>query len=104
MMVTYAPEDAWSVSRIDLNNDGRDELILKTEADDCDARRGCDYLVAAEKSSHWIQLGRIKAFNILVSDKRTYGVRDLIVYNIPNNDFESVRYVWKPKSFKYEEK
>ena len=93
-LAEYAPGDAWDVSAIDLNDDGIDENILKTRSEFCDDTAGCQYIIAGRKQGEWIRLGGLKAFNILVSDRRTYGIRDLIVYNSTYNDFESVLYVW----------
>ncbi len=96
-------EDAWEVSNVDLNDDGPEESILKTKREYCHGDDGCLYVIAARKQDEWIKLGTFKAFNILVSDRRTYGIRDLIVYSVPNNDFESVHYVWNPKAYQYEQ-
>lgn len=96
-------DGGWEVSDIDLNDDGLKESILKTKREYCQSKDGCLYVIAAKKQGQWINLGVLNAFNILVSDRRTYGIRDLIVYSIPNNDFESVHYVWDPKAYQYEQ-
>ena len=89
---------------IDLNGDSVDEVLYQAAPPLCSENEGCTYFVTAKKKDSWIVIGEFKGFNILISDKRTYGIRDIIVYNIPHNDFESVRYAWNPKRYQYEQK
>ncbi|MEM6780280.1 MAG: hypothetical protein AAF569_00290 [Pseudomonadota bacterium] len=94
--------DDWITSTIDLNNDGLPEKIIKSDRQSCNDKNGCQYIVMAQKGRNWIELGDIKAFNILVSDDRTYGIRDLLVYATPNNDFDFERHAWNPRTYRYE--
>ena len=91
------------VNATDLNNDGKNEFILKTARSSCD-EGGCTHLIKAQKNAQWITLGTIHAHKIKVSDKTHYGVRDILAYTDAHNDFAPSRYVWNPKTFAYDRK
>jgi hypothetical protein len=92
------------LAAVDLNGDAGDEYILKKGGLDCSQDIGCPYTVHALKDGAWITIGTFTGFNLLISDKTTYGIRDILVYTFPYNDFKSERYAWNPAKFGYEKK
>ena len=99
------------VETLDPNEKGP-FLVAKTDLNGDDVP---EYFVKSTKSSdlknHWIIalkrrtptfLTKIPAKKIVVSDKKTYGIRKLIVYNRPENDFRKEIFVWNPIPFRFE--
>lgn len=86
----------------DLNKDGAKEWIVRETGSKCTANTGCPYFVYAQKNREWIEIGSFSAFKILIADKTEYGVRNILVYNLPLNDFATVTYGWSPEKYRYE--
>ena len=81
----------------DLNGDGVNEYFLKTTLQNSLQ----SHFIYALRHGKPIFLGRIEAHKIHPIDQKTYGVHDILVYNIPNNDFKAVTYRWNPYKFQY---
>jgi hypothetical protein len=82
---------------IDLNDDLIDEYVVKPHnINDCANAPLCLNYIVAFKARKPILLGQFDAHKILVSNKKTYGVRDLIVYNVNRNDFKYDTAHWNP--------
>lgn len=90
------------LSLVDLNDDGIYEYIVKPL--NCNKNMMCPHHVVAFKSREPILLLYIEAFRITPSDKRTYGISDLIIHNQMHNDFLSKNFGWNPFSYRYEQK
>jgi len=85
------------IAKDDLNNDLIDEYVLQ----DCGDGTFCDFSIVAFKDFNPITIGTFKAHKIVVSREKTYGVRNLIVYNQQYNDFAFQTASWDPFSFSY---
>lgn len=89
--------DAYDVAGTDLNDDGLDEFILKSKT--CDQK--CRFAVVAENNRKIIPLVSIEAANVVLGNEFEHGVRNLLVFENPNNDFDYVLYTWHPLSSTY---
>lgn len=103
-LIPALERDGTLAARVDLNGDARPEFIMKDGGQSCTPDKGCPYTVHARKNGEWIKIGAFEGFNILISDKTTYGIRDILVYTLPYNDFKSERYAWVPARYEYEKK
>ena len=100
---TKKAETSYVLAEIDLNGDSIDEYVIKPESNaDCPALPLCPYYVTAFQKHEPIIIGKFNAHKMLISDKKTYGIRQIIVYNVPHNDFTSETSSWNPHSFSYE--
>lgn len=90
------------IASVDLNNDALDEYIIKPASPkDCSAPPLCSHQIIALQDREPILIGKFDAHKMLVSNKKTYGIRDIIVYNIPYNDFKSETATWSPFHFRF---
>lgn len=88
---------------IDLNNDAIDEYIIKPKSmKDCPARPLCSYQIIAHQNHKPILIGQFDAHKVRIGDKKTYGIRQVILYNEPHNDFKTATALWNPYSFRFE--
>lgn len=86
------------IAKADLNNDLIDEYIVR----DCEGTDFCQHFIIAFKEFKPIKIGEFNAHKIVVSDKKTYGIQQLIVYNQQYNDFAFNTAIWNPFNFSYE--
>lgn len=101
---TLAETDATALhlAPVDLNNDMIDEYVVKPISErNCSQAPLCANYVIAFKARVPILLGKFDAHKILVSNKKTYGVHDLIVYNVRRNDFKFNTANWTPSKSLY---
>ncbi len=69
----------------DVNDDGINEHIF---IENCNARPAiCDAYIVAASGADITVLGTFKAGNIALSAHYTNGIRDILVYNTPKNDY-----------------
>lgn len=88
---------------IDLNNDAIDEYVVRPKnLNSCPKAPFCSYKIIAFKQRTPILIGSFDAHKILITDKKTYGIRDIIVYNQRYNDFIQKTAIWDPFSFRYQ--
>lgn len=91
------------LAHTDLNNDAIDEYIIKPASiADCSQKPLCPIIVVAFQEHKPILIAQFDAHKILISNKKTYGIRDIIVYNNRYNDFQFQTLNWSPYSFQYE--
>lgn len=91
------PEDLL-VAASDLNGDSAPEFIAAPRnRKNCHPLAGCTYAIAAFDGQTVTNLGFLKGFSIVLSDKRSYGIREILVYSNPDNDYAHARYIWDPK-------
>ena len=96
-------QDIYHLAPFDLNNDAIDEYIIKPKsAKNCPQAPLCPYQIVAFQERQPILIGSFDAHKILISDKKTYGIRHIIVYNQRHNDFKTAIAVWNPFSFRFE--
>jgi len=88
------------IAPADFNDDFINEYILKPES--CAKGTICTHVLMAYMEEKPIQIGEIDAHKIMLSFKKDYGVKRLIVYNQEHNDFASVQSRWNPHIFRYE--
>lgn len=77
----------------DLNDDGINEYII-TENCSYGTPKPCDTWVVANNNGNLSILAQFTAKNIALSNKYTNGIRDLLVYNDPGNDFRYTIFRW----------
>ncbi|MAI62874.1 MAG: hypothetical protein CBB87_10405 [Micavibrio sp. TMED27] len=87
------------LSKIDLNEDGLDEYIVRDGS--CIDNHFCEYGVVAKTNQGYINLLRIKSFNLMLGNEYTKGVRNLRVYNNRLNDFNYTTYIWSTSRLSY---
>ena len=92
--------DQYDIAHIDLNGDGADEYITKNK--DCSSKEGfCSYNIFGLNNSSVYKLGTLEAHTLMISDQRSYGIRQLIAYQNPINDFDYSIYRWDPAQSRF---
>lgn len=98
-----APDVEYLLAPIDLNNDAIDEYVIKPKSmKDCPTRPLCSYQIIAHQNHMPILIGQFDAHKMRIGDKKTYGIRQVILYNEPHNDFKTATALWNPYSFRFE--
>lgn len=92
--------DPPQVARVDLNQDGLDEFVIKT--DKCNAAdQACAFLFLAETSGKMYGLGEINARGVLIGNETKNGVRNILAFQNDQNDYDYQIYVWEPIRAQY---
>ena len=82
----------------DLNEDGVDEILLKSER----CAPLCRFYVFAQAGVGTpIKIGQFEALKLSLSNRYQNGVRSLLLYKNTQNDFESEEYVWDMQQRRY---
>jgi hypothetical protein len=76
-------------ARTDLNGDGVPEYLATS------AKNPSKHVILGLRRRQVTEMGKMTAQKLEISDKKTYGVRDLLVYNQPRNDFFFELWVWR---------
>lgn len=91
------------LSPVDLNDDAIDEYIVRPKSNkNCPKKPLCPHKIVAFQDYKPIYIGSVDAHKILISDKKTYGIRHIIVYNQAHNDYAHTTMLWDPSSFRYQ--
>jgi len=98
----YPDVTSIELAKIDLNADGLAEYIARPARTACAQSQFCLYTLVVFKDRTPLLLNKIEAKNLMISTKKTYGIRDLIVYTNPQNDFQARIYSWNPFSFRFD--
>ena len=101
---TFGPV-SMAIGRIDLNGDGTPEIIavLNDQTLFCDLNFACPYFIFAYTKRGLVEIAKFRAAGFKISNKKTKGILDLIVYETENpNAF--VSYKWDERSYKEEKK
>lgn len=88
---------------LDLNGDGADEIFLEMALPPGSCAPVClnrYFLFGGEKGRLFL-IGALTGTRLTVSDARTYGVRDIQLFDDPLDDFKSTRHVWQPAERHY---
>lgn len=94
---------AYEIAKIDFNNDLIDEYVIKPKGrDKCTQANLCTYTLVALQDYNPFKIGEFNAHKLLILDKKTYGIRDIIVYNDSYNDFKNITARWNPFTFSYQ--
>ncbi len=91
--------DKIDVARADLNEDGIDEFLVKIAC--FPEEKLCDYRILAETGEEITELGAMKAVKIGLGSGYSEGVRNLLAYRNPANDFDHNVYIWKSEAIRY---
>ncbi|MEZ5919446.1 MAG: hypothetical protein R3D66_05965 [Alphaproteobacteria bacterium] len=88
-----------TIAPIDLNEDGLDEFIVKPKM----CAKECDFTVMAENGNNGqlIALGTLKGRELLPGNAYSHGVRHLLLFDDPNNDYSYSVYVWAAERSRY---
>ncbi len=90
----------FSIAHIDLNNDGIDEHILKEKG--CTEKKyDCLHLIMAEKTDNLILLGHINSRDLMIGQTYSHGIKDLLSFENPINEYKFNIYMWSPLQKKY---
>ena len=93
-------EDNLDIARVDLNEDGLNEFIVRDAA--CgNTGDFCDFDVLAEDKGKIISLGHIRARTLVLGNQYSAGVRHILAYQNPVNDYSYAVYVWEPERSRY---
>lgn len=92
-----------AVARANLNGDATPELLLRVVflAQACSGPCRDLFFVFVERDGELRLVARLSAFDLRIADTLTGGVRDLMVYADPGNDYGWTKYVWDPSSRRY---
>ena len=97
-----ASDSPYLLAAIDLNGDFIDEYILRPQnSNDCEQAKLCPYYIAAFQDRAPILIGQFDAHKIVIYNKKTYWIRQIIVYNDLYNDFKTATAIWDPFSFRF---
>ena len=92
----------FKIAKVDLNNDGLNEFVIKKGYCE-DYRRYCDYYILADTDNDLIPLGHIQAYYLAAGTSGSNNVRDLMVYKNKRNDYAPVIYSWDAKRRSYQD-
>ncbi len=91
------PIETFEIARADLNDDGLYEFVLKPKS----CQKGCMFNVVAEASKKIVPLGDFRGSNLVLGSEFSHGVRNILVFESPTNDFDYSLYTWHPMSSSY---
>lgn len=95
-------EKTLETAKIDLNRDGIDETIFRHAPEGCENTADCLYVIAGLAARQPVHIASIRARKIGISSENAYGVRQILVYNQKQNDFQYITYVWNPATSTFE--
>lgn len=95
------PGKPWLLATIDLNGDNLDEYVARQDSQECSNSPFCSHYILAFRADTPILIGEFYARKVLISGKKTYGIRQILVYNHPHNDFRAENYIWSPETFRF---
>lgn len=91
---------AYDIARVDLNNDGIFERILRRKS--CNTQKdACTHIIIAEKKDRILLLSKISAKNLMIDSKFSYGIKNILAFNSDINDYDFDIYMWSPKQKLY---
>ena len=96
-----SPLEKFDLAGTDLNGDGLHEFIVRAKM--CERAPLCDYFILGEAKNTMINLGKIEAAYILLGNDYAHGVRNLLVFDNQENDFDFQLYTWDPEQSLYRE-
>ncbi|MGQ0527024.1 MAG: hypothetical protein ACT4OY_03185 [Alphaproteobacteria bacterium] len=97
----YLGPDAkpYDVATLDLNRDGIEELVVRSQA--CAPGGACFYLILADADGRPAELGVIEAVRVTPGQRFSNGVLDLVAYQDPGNDYAHNIYTWDSTTSRY---
>lgn len=96
----YLKGSTADLARTDLNEDGIYEFIARTRC----SGGFCTFNILAERKDHMISLGEIKARSLALGNGYSAGVRNIVAYMNPANEYEPTVYSWTPTESLYKPK
>lgn len=94
-------DKAAQLALADLNEDGIYEFILRIGTDCGMRRKLCDFRVLADSSKGMIELGHIRAHDLALSAQYSHGIRSLLAFANPHDDYAAAVYRWEPDKSRY---
>ncbi|MEZ5813808.1 MAG: hypothetical protein R3E13_03675 [Alphaproteobacteria bacterium] len=89
----------FDIGKTDLNNDGLDEFITRSK--NCEKTLKCRFYIFAETNDSILSLGTFEGKNLLLGNEFRHGIRNLLIFNNPSNDFDYHLYTWHPETSAY---
>lgn len=89
--------DSYEIAPADLNDDGLYEYVLKPKH----CGQSCSFNIVAEARKEIVPLADIQGVNIVLGNETSHGVRNILVFESPTNDFDYTLYTWHPMSSSY---
>ena len=88
------------IAGADLNEDGIPEFIVRPET--CGETTGfCPFFVLADMEENVIKLLKTEAKKLALAGSYSHGVRNIIAFKNPENDFDYELYIWDPGRSRY---
>ena len=94
-------QESLAITPMDLNDDTISEYLVTIK--NCKHNTFCPHMLVALPHHEPLLLLLIKSKYVRLSLNKTYGIRDLEIYDNPKNDYHYTRYVWDPFSFQYQQ-
>jgi hypothetical protein len=92
----------YKIAPIDLNDDFINEYVVTLDnPQKCNKNNLCAHYIIAFSNHEPVNIGQFDAHKILISNKKSYGIHDIIVYNDTYNDFQNITARWNPFNFSY---
>jgi hypothetical protein len=89
--------ESYEIARADLNDDGLYEFVLKPKH----CEDVCLFNIVAEARKEIVRLADIRGANLVLGNETSHGVRNILVFESPTNDFDYTLYTWHPMSSSY---
>lgn len=80
---TFPPGTKFQIARVDLNGDGKEEIVARIEHDEMCSRAGCNMMVLTQRGNRWVALYDDIARAIEPAEGMTGGWRDLVIDGRP---------------------
>lgn len=87
------------IAKTDLNQDGLPEFIYRSS--ECAPSQICTFQILAETSNQITSLGTIQSMTLMLGTEYSDGVRNILSFENPANDFDYALYTWHPKDAQY---
>lgn len=99
----YAIDKPLAAARIDLNEDGTEEIIVADPAYTCPpgTKGFCAFEILADRDNSLLSLGKIRGKRVQAGNAYNAGVRNILTFGLNASDFQPTVYVWEPLSSRY---
>lgn len=94
------PLDAYEAARVDLNEDGMDEIVLR-ERGCAEKEKICAHLFLAQTKDKIFKISEIQTRYIMLAGTYSDGVRDILAFRNEKNDYDFDLYVWDSRQSRY---
>jgi len=91
---------AYEAARVDLNDDGIDEIILR-ETNCRNNSAPCAHIVLAHTNDQIFKLSEFQAKYIMLAGTYSHGIRDILAFRDKKNDYNFDLYIWDSHKGQY---